>query len=246
VLDLRAESGLLLWEALRRAPEGGVWALARPGRGASALADEARRLAALEAPALLEGSPRLLEALLADDPDLRFDAVVGHNALVDVDADEAVAIAAAVAARLAPGGRVVVADVVPRRTQRLHRLVDLAPLGADLAGRARAAEEAIYEDRDDPLVAWDVADRLAAWRRAGLDARAELVPFPREVRVDGALLHRWFAPSEGPRPSYGDFLARGLTAAEVAVVRARFERALLGETVAWEGTIALVTATAAD
>ena len=36
VLDVNAASGLLTWEALRRAPEGGVWALTyeppRPGR----------------------------------------------------------------------------------------------------------------------------------------------------------------------------------------------------------------------
>lgn len=91
-------------------------------------------------------------------------------------------------------------------------------------------------------MAWDVDDRAEPWLRAGLDVRSELVPFLREVRVDGALLRRWFAPSEGPRPSYGDVLALHLSPSEVGTVRALFERTLLGETVQWDGAVALVIA----
>ena len=43
VLDLKAGSGLLTWEALRRVPEGGVYALARSRRDADALRQLAER-----------------------------------------------------------------------------------------------------------------------------------------------------------------------------------------------------------
>ncbi len=55
VLDLKAGSGLLTWEALRRVPEGGVYALARSRRDADALRQLAERLPAPERPIVMEG-----------------------------------------------------------------------------------------------------------------------------------------------------------------------------------------------
>ena len=55
VLDLKAGSGLLTWEALRRVPEGGVYALARSRRDADALRQLAERLPAPERPVVMEG-----------------------------------------------------------------------------------------------------------------------------------------------------------------------------------------------
>jgi putative ATPase len=50
VLDLKAGAGLLTWEALRRVPEGGVYALARSRRDADALRQTGRKAAADRAP----------------------------------------------------------------------------------------------------------------------------------------------------------------------------------------------------
>ena len=64
---------------------------------------------------------------------------------------------------VAPGGVISLAERIPRHTQRLYRLVDLAELGDDLAAAMVAAEEAIYARCDDPLVNWDAP----TWRRCG-------------------------------------------------------------------------------
>ena len=64
VLDLKASSGLLTWEALRRAPEGGVYALARNERDAEALHQQAARLDEIERPLILTGAPAQLPDLL--------------------------------------------------------------------------------------------------------------------------------------------------------------------------------------
>ena len=82
-LDLNAGSGLLTWEALRRAPEGGVWALAYAANEASALREMAARLPEIERPVVLQGALAELSDLLAlrGEADVRFDAIVGRGAL---------------------------------------------------------------------------------------------------------------------------------------------------------------------
>ncbi len=83
VLDINAGSGLLTWEALRRVPEGGVWALAATAAEAEALREIAARLPQVERPVVLQGDLAELPDLLAlrGESDVRFDAIVGRSAL---------------------------------------------------------------------------------------------------------------------------------------------------------------------
>ena len=97
-------------------------------------------------------------------PLLRFDAIVGYNALLD-EADKPAA-CRLLAALLAPGGVISLAERVPRRTQRLYALVDAHTLDADLLERWQRAEEAIYADAGDPLVDGGEAD-LRPWVQEG-------------------------------------------------------------------------------
>ncbi|MGL4651560.1 MAG: AAA family ATPase, partial [Caldilineaceae bacterium] len=64
VLDLRAGSGLLTWEAQRRAPEGGVVALARTARDAEALTEVAERLDPMARPTIVQGDLAEIPLLL--------------------------------------------------------------------------------------------------------------------------------------------------------------------------------------
>jgi putative ATPase len=65
VLDLKAGAGLLTWEAVRRTPEGGVYALARNRRDADALRQLAERLPQIERPVVMEGSIEELPLFLS-------------------------------------------------------------------------------------------------------------------------------------------------------------------------------------
>ena len=231
VLDLKAGSGLLTWEALRRVPEGGVYALARTGRDAEALRQLAERLPEPERPLVLEGEIGDLPALLAGEPGLAFDGIVGYNCLLDAPDRRA---DIGVASRLvAPGGVISIAERIPRHTQRLYQLVDLGELGDDLADRMSKAEEAIYVDADDPLVNWDAPELAAWWEAAGLAVTWETAEETTEVRVTDALLARWFAPAGDGRPSYAQRLAAQLSGPEVARVEALFRRQLLNQVVRW-------------
>jgi putative ATPase len=255
VLDLKAGTGLLTWEVLRRVPEGGVYALAHSRRDADALRQLAERLPAVERPMVLEGTLAELPALLAarawgermaggqvasSATPLRFDAIVGYNALFDQP--DKVELVPRLAEFLAPEGVLSLAERAPRHTQRIYRLVDASSLEADLVRRWQEAEEAIYTNVADPLVNWDAGDLAAAAEAAGLAAAVSAEVETTDTQITPALIARWFTPAEAGRPAYVDHLTRRLTTAEVAQVRALVERQLANTQVAWAGTTVFVKA----
>jgi putative ATPase len=267
VLDLNAGSGLLTWEAVRRTPEGGVWAAAATAREAEALRESANRLAPLERPVVLQGSLGDVRALLdlRGEDDLRFDAILGRNALTPAK-DRVTAVssdmmaegragygsfpphlasAAQVLAGLSrPGGAVSLAETVGRRSQRLYLLIDSARLGSELAEKLRAAEEAIYEDQGDRWVNWDDGVLAAVLEWAGFrDVKVESVESETETRIQPATLDRWFgAAATGERASYRQRLSGALTAEELTRVEALYRGQLTGQTVQWRTVMAYLTA----
>jgi putative ATPase len=250
-LDLNAGSGLLTWEAVRRAPAGGVWALAADERTAGALRQQAANLDSLLRPTIVCGGLVDLPDLIAAEwqrqtvsskeaahtaTAVHFNVVLGRNALTQLP-DKSVA-ARVIAALLVAGGRLSLAEAVPRRGQRLYRLVDLSSLDGSLQQRLISAEEAIYANPDDPMVNWDVDNLAAAFQAAGLaDVRVEMETRATQQRVNATLLARWFASDEavssGGRPAYAQHLRRHLSAPEVEQVRALFERQLSDQVVEW-------------
>ncbi|MFN8468349.1 MAG: AAA family ATPase [Caldilineaceae bacterium] len=246
VLDLKAGSGLLTWEALRRVPEGGVYALARSRRDADALRQLAERLPQPERPIVMEGRigelPLFLQ-LASGGPlpgSLAFDAIVGYNALID-EADRAAAFGL-LGELLGPEGVISLAERVPAATQRIYRLVDTSRLDPALVARWEAAEEAIYARRDDSLTNWDAPELLAAAQAAGLAAELQTEEDVTDMQITAAMITRWFTPAKEGRPSYADHLAAQLGPEEVAAVRSLCEQLLLGQTVPWRGVTAFVVA----
>jgi putative ATPase len=239
VLDLNTEVGLLTWEAVRRAPVGGVWALAADERTAEALRQQVTNLDALSQPLILCGGLEELPNLITTygQGDVRFDVIVGRNALTR-HPDKAAA-AEVIASLLGEGGRLSLAEVVPRHAQRLYQLVDLSPLDEDLRQRLVAAEEAIYADPDDPMVNWDVADLEAAFQSTGLsDVGVETETRTTQQRISAEQLARWFGDSSpAQRPTYAQHLRRHLSTAELAQAQALFDRQLRDQSVAWTSQI---------
>jgi putative ATPase len=262
VLDVNAGSGLLTWEAARRAPEGGVWSLAATAAEADALREIANRLPQVERPVVLQGAVAELPELLAlrGEGDVRFDAIVGRSALnpgrlvyhgdkesTENFSDSLGVLRTSVAhlvVLLRPNGIISLAEPVPRHTQRLYALVDLAYLDDALAEKVRAAEEAIYADLEDPLVNWAEDDLRAAFAAAGLsDVAVESQESLSETRITPVMLGRWFgSAARNDRPSYGQRLAAFLSSYELAAVQALYERMLIGATVSWRSVTAYVVA----
>ncbi len=242
-LDLNAATGLLTWELLRRVPEGGVYALARDARAAEGLRQQAAALPELRRPVVLQGEARSLTDLLRamGEPDLRFDAAVGRNALARV-ADKGAALGT-IAAVLRPGAALRLAESVPQRGQRLYRLVDLSPLGQDLAERLVAAEESAYVPDGEPSLRW-TANELLAWLAAAGFADLQLgwVEQTAELQASVELLERWFGePGSKDELSYVGRLGGRLSAEDIVAVRQLFAARLLNQSVPWHTAVAFVS-----
>jgi putative ATPase len=238
VLVLNAGDGLLAWEAVRRVPEGGVWALTRDEREAELLAARAQALPELERPRMLAGPLAALTELLdrAGAGQVHFDAIVGRGALAR-DPDKAGCLRL-LAGMLAPGGRLSLAEVLPARGTRLGALLDLSGETPEFAHRLREAEERVYADPDDPLTAWDSEDYARAAGEAGLEAACaslEAHTGPRLVRAED--VERWL----GEQGSFGHRL--GLPAEETARLRALAFAQLAGREAAWTTVTLFLTAT---
>ncbi len=243
VLDLNAGTGLLTWEAVRQTPEGGVWCLVEKPEEAQALLEQASRLPELERPVVWQGKvwdlPRLLRQ--AGEPALRFDRIIGRN--VFTEEPDKPALARLLAEILRPDGRIVLAEAVPRRAQRLYALVEPAALPGDLAERWKEAEEAIYADAGDVMVNWDAPDLERAFAEAGLEVQVEVVEESNERVLGPRQLAQWFTPAAAGRPSYVQrLLASGrLTEAEIEVLRQQLSR-LIGQPLVWRTSVAYVVA----
>ncbi len=245
VLDLNAATGLLTWEALRRAPEGLVYTLARTRQEAEALTQMAASLPELRRPVVLSGALEALPVLLAETaPDVRFDVICGRNVLTTIS-DKA-ATARDLALWLAPGGRLVLAETIPQSTQRLYALLDLGSLSPDMAARLVAAEESIYQDAGDVMVNWSERDLAAAFAGAGLDTAIAVETEASELRVTRAVIDRWFGLRSAGRPSYGQRVAATLSEDEVVQVESMFRRQLGDQTVAWHTQTAYLNAQKAN
>ena len=222
VLDLEPGTGLLTFEALRQTPEGGTWAWsARPDRIA-ALRALAERLPPLRRPTLAAGP--------LETGDVRFDRIIGRDILIQSGDPEA--LLGALHPLLLPGGQLVLAEQLTRRTPRLSAHVP-TPLQAAWA----AAEEAVYTDDTDPLTRWD-ADRLVTTvEDAGFGVACSAVETTTALHVTEAVIDRWFARRAG---SYRARLATHLSDEVLAGVEAATRAALSGETLAWTATSLLL------
>ncbi len=231
VLDVAAGSGLLTWEAVRRTPEGQVWAVTGDAKHADALRQAATRLDDLERPVVLEAPVTGAAAAVAvRDASVRFDRVLARSALTEVP--DAAATLVDLAALLTPEGALLLAEVDAARAQRLSALVDWRDAEA-LAARVRAAEAKLYED----VTPWNEA----RWRRLAADAGLSLAA-SRDVVVHGdqrlsvdAVAH-WFGTASEPG-RYARALATTLDADELEDVARRYRTRFAGQVVPWRTVV---------
>jgi len=243
VLDINAGSGLLTWEALRRAPEGGVWALESDPVLARALVDQAERLQELQRPAVLVCDLAELGERLAarGDAGLRFDIILGRNVLTRSDLwSQRLGY---LARWLAADGALSLAERLPAASQRLYRLVDPRGLEAGFLERWIPAEEAMYDSPDDPVVNWGSEQLVRALSEAGFeDCVTEEIRLTSDLLVTVGQVDRWFGPGLHGRPSYAEHLAHQLSSDEVRLVEDALRRSVAGRTVSWERTVLHVQA----
>ena len=239
LLDLNAGTGLLTWEAVRRTPEGSVWARVGDEKSASGLRAQALNLNEMDRPVIMAGPLEKIRELVSaeGEGDVRFDAVVGRNALLPVN--DKVAAVQAVEQVLAPEGTISFVETVPRLGQRIYDLVGREGLDDKLLKKWISAEEAIYEDPEDPMVNWTPDDLVGVFDQAGFLIKylhSEQTAI--EILVTDTVLTRWFpevngAPKMPARPSYRERLSVLLSPDEVDQIRRHITLKLAGKQLPW-------------
>jgi putative ATPase len=245
LLDVNAGSGLLTWEAVRQAPEGGVWALAAATTDGEALRQQAERLPELERPSILIGDLTDLDTLLAlrGEEDLRFDRILARNLFTINDFGLTIeAVGKVIRERLLGNGRFCLIQTIPKRGQRLYKLVDWSGESKPLAKKVAQAEELIYADANDPLVNWDESDLQVGLEAAGFgNITIQLEREKSQRRITAVHLARWFGDSGNG--TYGQrLLDGGLNEKEAAKVATLYRRQLQEQIVGWETAVITLVA----
>lgn len=220
--------GFLLWEARRRSPEGQVYAIFRRSEEQESAEHHAGKLELLERPwmtvsgdalrpgdlsspgaAVAGGKAAAPQATLPE----RFDGYLGRGLLYHLE--EPARALSRIAGALAPQGRMVLIDPIPRESTRLSALMARRPgdgggaaAGAaagdgpdDCAELLREAEARLHAG-GDPRLAFDRASALRAAEKAGLEAvTADVHRHSRELLLRRDLLRSWL---DGLRESYRD------------------------------------------
>lgn len=241
VLDLNAGTGLLVWEAVRRVPEGGVYACVNTSQELRTLSEQAAILPEIHRPEIIQVSNLVNSLEIASDsqifPLVKFDSILGRNVLMNAENKQE--ILGVIASRLAEQGVVVLAESVPRQAQRLYRLCDPAWFSATLYDRWQAAEEAIHQQTDDPKVNWQAEDLIDLCKQVSLDPTWDITTTQTEVYFTQALCDRWLSPHS----TYVQYLARSLKPKEISQIRQTFAQQLLHQQIPWTGQQILIRAT---
>ncbi|MBD2731794.1 AAA family ATPase [Nostoc sp. FACHB-892] len=238
VLDLNAATGLLTWEAIRQVPEGGVYACVRNSSDANALNELAAALPETMRPIVFTASVAQIPAMLTSlAPNVQFDSIIGRNVLAS-QPDKG--LAAQILTQLLPHSvKLILAETVPRHTQRFYRLLPSQNLDAQLYERLVLAEEAIYTDASDPMFNWDADDLRHIFASNGHCVEVVIEQYLTPMHISDNFIKRLFAANPN-RPSYAERLAANLTSEEIDIIKSLFTRYLLNQSVNWSSTVAFL------
>ena len=238
ILDLNAKSGLLIWEALRQVPEGGVYACVRNQTEAEAINQQAAILPELIRPLVLTAElKKLSNVLVEQDLNIRFDCIMGRNALM-LEPDK-VGVVKEIISWLNTDGILLLAETVPRYTQRLYDLLEPHWLSSELWKKLRQAEEAIYQNEQDVMLNWDGVNLKRNLEQAGLTVEIDQERMQTPRLISPKLVDRWFCypQKDTNRSTYRQCLQKMLTDAEIDVVKKVFSQHLSHKTVNFRSTI---------
>lgn len=206
VLDLYARTGLLTLEAVRYAPDGGVWGICRDEPARETLEYMARQVDTLSRPQILRSDTlSFVEDLRgAAGEAVRFDRILGRNVLgAETNKVEIVREAARV---LSSDGAIVLGETVYTKGQRPTELSQM-PLG--LQKELREAESQLFESETDPMMSWDRESLHADLINAGFSVKSYEEVFRGVRRFSETDIEHWFRRSKsGERTSLGDCLRK--------------------------------------
>lgn len=227
------DDGLLIWECLRKSPEGLVAGVCSSAAGMEILQQYSHTLEELSKPqlALLEEiAPGGLEPGSFIIPpghwdEAPFDLLYFRDILTTADSIPAFCTSlqqAAAQNRLAPGWRLLLHQKIPSQGQRLSSLLE-NHLGAkgitskdresdlQLVQKLAAAENSFFQDKSNPLFGWN-QETVATALSANFEVAFQVSRLAEQRMLSPQEIMRWLHPTNS---AYGCHLARHLSQKEV-------------------------------
>ncbi|AEC02016.1 AAA family ATPase [Parasphaerochaeta coccoides] len=184
IMVLNAGHGLLLWEAVRKTPEGLVIASVRTAEQLAHLTHYAEGMEDLSRPRLFQCEP--LDVFSRIDQDVKFEAIIGRNVLTRFSSQQE--LAARMLAVLAPDGVIALAETVPSEGSRLS---DFMEVGSSAQDVLKEAEKHIYASNVDDIAGWNDADLPACFKQEGYVVDMDSDDFREERAITREDCFRW-------------------------------------------------------
>ncbi|MDR1802762.1 MAG: AAA family ATPase [Treponema sp.] len=265
ILVAAANDGLLLWESLRRVPEGLAAALVDSENAKEALLKFAVTLDEIEQP-LVAVAPagNLISAEEAEDAfSCRvFDHIIAREPWRRTGSEAFNAFADSAMRLLAPGGDVSVLQSPPRFGERISRVL-LDECGASasstslasptelasLAEKLKQAEEVFFSDLAQPdnlrfenlqSIRWDPEALDKSFLDAGFTVTKETIERQEERLILPKELSLWF---DAEKSSWGAFIARAIGEKDFSEIRGLLESRIGEGPVVWKWKSILIKAT---
>ena len=237
ILVADAREGFLVWEALRRAPEGAVCAQVQTERERILIEGYSAGLEELVRPRVLVLPGREPDPAAAADLGLPvFDLLIGRD-LLSPASDRSALLSAW--ARAFPTARIVLAESPASEGGRLSRIPDLREsAGPALAARFEEFEEGFYGSSARPDLDWKSPDARAWLIAAGFpEGRVETERGDYGRVFTERELDSWLSPGS----AYGRALVEALAEEGIRPLREALNRAILGRTVPWPFTVVYIS-----
>jgi len=222
VLIPLANDGLLLWESLRRCPEGMTAALASNAAAKDALYQYASVLDETEKP-LIAVTEEIMPS--AKDCDEWFScSEFDHILIRTVRLNTSPALLASGAkALLAKGGNTVLLCSPPRLGERLSRILLQECEQKELSSVLEQAEDAFFKNSEN---LWEAQDFTSAFEEQGFNVSIQIIEQKEERLITERDISVWFNTEQS---RWGSFMAKILTKEDfTAIENALRERAVKG------------------
>ncbi len=237
VLDAYARTGLLTFEAVRRVPEGSVWALTYDGKAYETLCTMAQRFSPFEQPQIVQSHMDTCDSDIrkAAGKRVKFDIIVGRNLLAR--SEDKVSLVSRLAGCLVEQGTIILAETVHSASQRISKFIRFGTSGFE--EEFHSAEESLFTNADDPMINWDsrsLQEEISVSEM--LSARVSEVTFTPTRRIAPADVEFWLRKSDAEgRKSLGDYLREAFSEKEFEEIRKMLHLQLDNTDVQWKSVV---------
>ena len=239
ILDIEPGVPVLLWELLRRTPEGSVYYIP-PGEKESEICRHySESLAEENRPVEIPGF-RLdqgLETLAPAVPDgIRFEKIFIRDLFTrrELNVTDRAAVFESLRELLAAKGSVVLSQFIPSAAQRLSALYEIRDLEQSepkLYKALKKAENSIYSNPENPVVSWNSGDLISAAESAGFTVSTRDIEINENRPIRESDIEIWFS---GKGSGYGNYLKRELESDDFSRLTGIITERTAGRVVKWK------------